>query len=129
MSAGPSTATAAASAPLRPRLAAELLRAGRTVDLPLGGASMRPLFAPGDTVRAVPARPADVRPGDVVLVDDDGALVAHRLIYATATALVLRGDASDDYDPPRPPAALVGRVLVPPSPRALYAALRALLRR
>ena len=118
-----------ARAPVRPRLAAELLRAGHTVELPLGGSSMRPLFAPGDMLRAVPARAADVRPGDVLIVETDGQLLCHRLVYATATSLVLRGDDSPACDPPCPHAALVGRVLVPPSPRALYAAVRALLRR
>lgn len=123
------TGRAPTRAPIRPRVAAELLRAGHAVDLPLGGASMRPLFAPGDLLRVEPARAAEVRPGDVVLVDDGGILVMHRLVRADADAVVLRGDDCDACDPPRPPSALIGRVVVPPSPRALYAALRALLRR
>lgn len=113
---------------LRAELAAAMLREGRTVELPLGGASMRPLFAPGDALRVAPARPDELRPGDVVLVDVGGRLLCHRLLYATPTSLVLRGDDAPAADPPVPHAALVGRVDVPPSPRALWAAVRALVR-
>lgn len=114
---------------VRPLVAAALLREGRTVELPLGGASMRPLFAPGDRLRVAPARAADVGAGDVVLVDDGGRLICHRLVYKTATHFVARGDDAPLCDPPRPLATLVGRVHVPPSPRALAAAVRALFRR
>jgi phage repressor protein C with HTH and peptisase S24 domain len=113
---------------LRSLLAATLLREGRAIELPATGTSMRPLFAPGDRIRVRPARAADVRPGDVVVILDDGhGLVAHRLLYATPTAVHLRGD-NGDADPPYPREAVVGVADVPPSPRALYAALRALLR-
>jgi phage repressor protein C with HTH and peptisase S24 domain len=122
------SATPLAHPPLRSLLAAELLREGRTVELPATGTSMRPLFAPGDRIRVRPASAADVRPGDVVvIVDDNDALVAHRLIYATGAAVHLRGDDSP-ADPPYPPDAVVGVAEVDPSPRALYAAVRALLR-
>ena len=115
--------------PLRPRLAAELLREGATVELPLGGGSMRPLYTPGDLVRVRPARAGDVRAGDVVIFDDgDGQLVCHRLVYATRDRVLTRGDDAVAYDSPLPPDAIIGRVEVPPSPHALYCAVRALLR-
>lgn len=109
-------------------LAAELLRAGQTVDLPLGGASMRPLFAPGDVLRVRPAAATTVRPGEVVLVDLGGRLLCHRLVYAAGDRIVTRGDDAFACDPPLPADALIGRVDVPPSPRALYCAVRALFR-
>ena len=115
-------------APLRPRLAAAMLRDGHSVELPLGGGSMRPLFVPGDRLRVWPAAAGDVRPGDVVLVDDGGELVCHRLVYVAAGRAVTRGDDAFEPDPPRPAAAIIGRVDVPPSPRALYCAVRALVR-
>ena len=115
-------------APLRPRLAAELLREGHTVELPLGGGSMRPLFAPGDRLRVSPARADDVRPGDVVLVEWGEQLVCHRLVYVADGRAVTRGDDAFAPDPPLPADAIIGRVDVPPSPRALYCAVRALLR-
>ncbi|HEX9104190.1 MAG TPA: S24/S26 family peptidase [Polyangia bacterium] len=114
--------------PLRPRLAAELLRAGRTVEVPLGGGSMRPLLVPGDLLRVRPARAADVQPGDVVLFEFEGDLVCHRLVHASGGRVLTRGDDSPDYDPPLPADAIIGRVDVPPSPHALYCAVRALLR-
>jgi hypothetical protein len=125
----PTTATAPAPhRPLRSLLAATLLREGRTVELPATGTSMRPLFTPGERILVRPARAADVRPGDVIVIlDEEHGLVAHRLIYATAAALYMRGD-NGLPDPPCPPAAVVGVADVPPSPRALYAAIRALLR-
>jgi hypothetical protein len=114
--------------PLRSLLAATLLREGRSVVLPATGTSMRPLFAPGDRILVRPAGAAEARPGDVVVLLGERGLVAHRLLYATPTALVTRGDSAF-ADPPWPPAALVGIAVVPPSPRALYAAIRALCRR
>ena len=118
----------AARPALRPLIAAEMLRAGHVVELPFGGASMRPLFAPGDLVRVDPVAPAQLRAGDVVVADIGGRLLCHRLVYVDADRVVLRGDDSCEMDAPLPLDAIVGRVEVPPSPRALYCAVRALLR-
>jgi signal peptidase I len=116
------------TAPLRPQLARELLREGCIVEIPVGTGSMQPLLAPGSTVRVEPARAADVVPGDVVVVEKNGRLICHRLIRKTAASVVTRGDALSGDDEPLPLAAVVGRVPVAPSPRAVYAAVRALLR-
>ena len=112
---------------LRPALASALLREGYSVDMPLGGASMRPLLSPGDTIRVVPASAAEVHPGDIVVLDLDGNLLVHRLVYQTALSVITRGDDSPACDPPQSPAAIIGRVDVAPSSRTLYATLRALL--
>jgi phage repressor protein C with HTH and peptisase S24 domain len=114
--------------PIRARLAAEMLREGHTVDLPALGTSMRPLITPGGVIRVAPASAGGVRPGDVVLVDAGGHLVCHRLVYATAARVVTRGDNAPACDPPLPADAVIGRVEVPPSPHALYCAVRALFR-
>jgi hypothetical protein len=90
---------------------------------------MRPLLAPGDVLRILPATATDAFPGDIVLVDLDGRLLCHRLVYKTPTSIVTRGDDCPATDPPQPPSRLIGRVVVPPSPRALYSAVRALFRR
>ncbi|HEY2743200.1 MAG TPA: S24/S26 family peptidase [Polyangia bacterium] len=112
----------------RPLIAAELLRAGHVVELPLGGGSMRPLFAPGDLLLVRPASAADVRPGDAVIVEIDGQLLCHRLVYVADDRVVTRGDNIADCDAPLPARAIIGRVDIPPSPRALYCAVRALFR-
>jgi hypothetical protein len=114
--------------PLRSWAAAALLREGRSIVLPATGTSMRPLFAPGDRLRVRPAVAADARVGDVVVIAGDERLVAHRLVYATATTLVTRGDSAVDADAPVAADALVGIVEVTPSPHALRATIRALLR-
>lgn len=106
----------------------QILREGRTAELPAVGISMRPLLAPGRPLRVVHAAIDELRPGDVVVVDSGDALVCHRLVYVTADRLVTRGDDTPDCDPPLPHDALIGRVEVPPSPHALYCAVRALLR-
>lgn len=113
---------------VRAQLAAEMLRAGQAVDLPATGSSMRPLIPPGGLVRVTPASAASVRPGDVVLVDAGGRLVCHRLVYADRGRVVTRGDDGCENDPPLPADAVIGRVEIPPSPHALYCAVRALLR-
>jgi phage repressor protein C with HTH and peptisase S24 domain len=114
---------------IRPTVAAQLLREGGAVAMPLGGSSMRPLFTPGDTLRIDPATAVTVAPGDIVVLDLDGQLLVHRLVYKTAWSVVTRGDDSPACDPPQPHAAVIGRVDVAPSSSALYATLRALLRR
>ncbi len=113
---------------LRARRAAEMLREGRTVELPATGWSMRPLIAPGGVVRVAPASIDDVRPGDIVVVDLGGELVCHRLRYVACGRVVTRGDNTLDDDPAVPTDAVIGRVDIPPSPHALYCAVRALLR-
>ena len=114
--------------PLRSLTAAALLREGRTVLLPATGSSMRPLFAPGDRLRVRPAVAADARPGDVVVIATADRLIAHRLVYATPTTLLTRGDDALTPDAPVSPDALIGIVDVPATPHTLRATLRALFR-
>jgi signal peptidase I len=113
---------------LRHRVAAELLREGRTVELPALGRSMLPLIRHGAVIRVEPARADDVALGDIVVVDRGDQLVCHRLVRISADEVVTRGDDCVDDDPPLPRDAVIGRVPMPPSPHTLYCAVRALLR-
>jgi len=106
----------------------QLLREGRTVAIPTVGASMRPLLTPGGVIRVAHTTADGVRPGDVVVVSSDDALICHRLLYVEDGRMVTRGDDCPDSDPPLPADAIIGRVDIPPSPHALYCAVRALLR-
>ncbi len=70
------------------------LRSGHPVDVRLWGGSMRPWIRPGARLRFVPATPQQVKRGEVLLVERDGTLLAHRLIGRQGPWLLLRSDAS-----------------------------------
>jgi hypothetical protein len=83
------------------------LRAGFAVELRARGGSMWPLLRTGDWIRVEPALPGSLRRGDIVVIDGDNGLVAHRAV--AVDPLITRGDrmaANDVADN----AALVGRV-------------------
>ena len=64
--------------------------------------SMRPAFNPGDVVLSMPARVAELRPGQVVLVADPvrpGHLLMHRYVSQGPNgSLITRGDANGSAD-------------------------------
>lgn len=63
--------------------------------------SMRPELAPGDVAVVRPVPPAELAPGQVLLVDDPdapGRLRLHRLVAVEAGGLRLRGDANPTAD-------------------------------
>jgi signal peptidase I len=64
--------------------------------------SMAPAVHPGDVTLVRPVDTADLRPGQVLLVDDPdvpGGLRLHRLVAVTDAGLQLRGDANPTPDP------------------------------
>jgi signal peptidase I len=73
--------------------------------------SMRPAIDPGDLVVASPARAADLRPGQVVVVENParpGTLLMHRLVRRNRDGtLVTKGDANAVEDSTTVPAANV----------------------
>lgn len=63
--------------------------------------SMRPELSPGDVAVVRPVPPAELEPGQVLLVDDPdvpGRLRLHRLVEVEAGGLRLRGDANPTAD-------------------------------
>jgi signal peptidase I len=63
--------------------------------------SMAPTVQPGDVTLVRPVAPADLRPGQVLLVDDPdvpGQLRLHRLVSVESGGLRLRGDANPQAD-------------------------------
>ncbi|GAA3225989.1 signal peptidase I [Dactylosporangium siamense] len=73
--------------------------------------SMRPGIAPGDLVVSAPVRAAQVRAGQVVVVEDParpGTLLVHRVVRRNADgSLTTKGDANPSVDQAAVPAANV----------------------
>jgi hypothetical protein len=94
-------------------LAAEMLRAGRTVHLTLRGTSMLPSLWPGDLLTIESAASDEVVPGDIVLVMRDNRSFAHRLVERRVQhcpSLITKGDAVRSNDPPVARSEVLGRV-------------------
>ena len=64
------------------------------------GSSMLPAIAPGDILTFRTATPGDLVPGQVVLVQGDGRLVAHRLLSHAQGLLTTMGDSLRVADAP-----------------------------
>jgi hypothetical protein len=98
----------------------------RPLTVTVRGGSMVPLLSDGDRVALAPSR--WLLPGDVVAFRaGDGRLVVHRLLgyrWAGGIAIVTRGDASLDPDPPVARDRLLGKVVGPESILPTFAARR-----
>ncbi|MCC6876745.1 MAG: GNAT family N-acetyltransferase [Sandaracinaceae bacterium] len=75
-------------------LLVEGLRAGRTMDVRLWGRSMLPWLWPGTRVRVEPG--AEVREGDIVVLERAGGVVAHRILACSSRGWIVRGDYYGD---------------------------------
>lgn len=97
-------------------LSAEILRAGHALRFRAHGGSMWPLVRDGDVLLVLPADPAAVHTGDVVLCGNrPGRVVAHRVICVeggpNGPLFTVQGDALAQPDGKIPPAQLYGRVV------------------
>lgn len=84
---------------------------GGTLRIIVSGASMAPLLRPGDLIEVEALAPEALRPGTILVVQDSGGLLTHRLARAQAGTLILWGDALPTHDPPLPVGALLGHVV------------------
>ncbi|MBV8518578.1 MAG: hypothetical protein JO197_14365 [Acidobacteria bacterium] len=91
-------------------LIADLLGRGHEVQFRARGDSMHPLIHGDDLLHVVPAHPASIARGDVVLTRAARGLTAHRVLRIDATTLVTRGDNAPADDPPASFDQLLGRV-------------------
>jgi signal peptidase I len=95
---------------LRDRLAG-----GVAVHLPLSGASMRPAIDDGATLVVAGAGAAKIRPGDIVVYEDAGRVICHRVLWQRRTSsgrvLLTKGDGIALPPIWVPAAALIGRVV------------------
>jgi signal peptidase I len=83
--------------------------------LPVTGASMLPALAEGDEILVS----HDIRPlrrGDIVVIRQNGGLIAHRVIRRTRDGagqpqVCTKGDNNPRFDPPTPETDVLGRVV------------------
>jgi hypothetical protein len=96
-------------------VARAVTESGNRLRAPVIGGSMLPLIWAGDCLIAQPVAAADVVPGDLVLFERTGSLVAHRMIRRCridgAEYLVTKGDWFEQPDSPLPPASLIGKIV------------------
>ena len=97
---------------LKCELAAEVLRSSGNLRLQVMGWSMVPTLWPGDILMVARVDPALLSEGDIVLVDRDRRLLAHRLLAknSESSGILTRGDAMRTPDPQVAPKKLLGKV-------------------
>jgi len=99
---------------LKSLLFVQALRSGIAVRLKAWGTSMAPAICPGDIITAERADPAEIAPGDILVLAPEARLVVHRLVriveFSAHSYLILRGDAMPQDDPPAHVSQLLGRV-------------------
>jgi len=93
------------------KLAREELAQGGLIRLRVSGDSMAPLIEPGDVVLVRHVNPEDLRRGDLILVEQGGAFLTHRLVTAGAHRVRTKGDNASHADPPVLPQDVLGRVM------------------
>src|SRR5271165_3046769 len=83
------------------QLCQALLREGHSVQFRVQGESMRPNILAGDAVLVAPAADAELRQGDIALVQNQDGLRVHRIAACDASsgAVVTRSDTGLDSDP------------------------------
>src|SRR5208337_540256 len=95
-------------------LAAEVLRSSGRLRLRATGASMLPAVWPGDILSVHSQDIVEALPGDIVLFEREGRLVAHRVVERTLRQnkiqWVTRGDSVGRNDAPVSSHELLGRV-------------------
>jgi hypothetical protein len=105
----------AGSAEFLRRVLGEVGGEGALGELTVHGASMHPTIGDGDRVRLVPAQPADVGVGDIVLRRVGPRLILHRVVGwwpdRRGWRLLTKGDGARRLDPPCAPDAVIGRAV------------------
>ncbi len=107
-------AAAPRSQPLSCSMAAETLRNSGQLLLRAFGCSMLPAIWPGDVLVITPAELGPLGSGDLILFSRDERLFVHRLLTVrrnvAPAALIARGDALPQSDPPLQAFQVLGRV-------------------
>ena len=93
-------------------LAEELAARGMGLRFQAGGQSMRPTIGDGETIEVRPTAESRVKRGDIVLMQGDGGMKAHRVMAVRdeSSEIVTRGDASQ-ADDSAPGGRILGKVV------------------
>lgn len=93
----------------------EVLEKGSRPFLLISSDSMAPLIRKGDEIQLEVISPEDLFVGDILVVEDDAGLLAHRYWHTFSngeqTTLLLKGDKLREYDPLLSSENLIGRVI------------------
>jgi hypothetical protein len=96
-------------------IAQVLSQDGYQLRVPVIGGSMLPWIRAGDCLVASPMTMTRLIPGDLILFEREGQLVAHRLIrqigLQSGHALVTKGDWMTSEDAPISPSSVIGKVI------------------
>jgi len=92
-------------------LVAEVARRFGEVRLRATGASMMPVVWPGDVLTVRRCDMEELQPGDIVLYQREGKLVAHRITRINGDLLITRGDSVRHDDSPVRKSDVVGQIV------------------
>ncbi|HEV2113268.1 MAG TPA: hypothetical protein VGR50_03910, partial [Terriglobales bacterium] len=92
-------------------LCSTLLEQGMSVQFEARGVSMSPTIRSGDMVQVEPLEPHELRRGDIVLGQDTGRFILHRVMGRDERMCSTRGDSSREADRSIAVSEVVGRVL------------------
>ena len=84
---------------------------GGLIRLRVSGSSMTPLIEPGDVVLVRHVKLEDLRRGDLILVEQGGSFLVHRLVAADVHGVRTKGDNASHADLPVVPQDVLGRVV------------------
>ena len=94
------------------KLAREELAQGSPIRLRVSGSSMAPLIEPGDVVLVRHVNFEDLRRGDMILVEQGGTFLVHRLVAVHDHGVRTKGDNASHADLLVAPEDVLGRVVV-----------------
>lgn len=92
-------------------LCSTLLEQGMSVQFEARGVSMSPTIRSGDMVQVEPLEPHELHRGDIVLGQDTGRFILHRVMGRDERMCSTRGDSSREADRSIAVSEVVGRVL------------------
>ncbi len=116
---------------LHAELARALLARGRPLFERAAGLSMAPFLPPGSELEVRAVAPEALCPGDIVLLEHGGRLIAHRVLISRTREgrVVTKGDRNPRPDPPLEPSQVLGLVIAMRAPGGERRALRGRLAR